>query len=58
MAETVELTLEDRDIIRRTKTVTLRPPQQIDAEHGPVGVTAFELYFFGPYTGHDLATSI
>jgi regulator of sigma E protease len=56
--ETVELTLEDRDGTRRTKTVTLRPPEQIDAEHGPLGITAFESYFFGPYTGHDLATSM
>ena len=56
--ETVILTLEDRAGTRRTKSVTLRSPEQIDEQHGPLGITAFESYFFGPYTGHDLGTSI
>ena len=63
--ETVELTLEDPAGTRRNVSVKLRSEEEIaasvDAEgvaqKGPLGITAFESYFFGPYTGHDLPTS-
>jgi regulator of sigma E protease len=64
--ETVDLTLEGPDGTRRDVTVTLRSQSEIDAskdasgvvQKGPLGITAFESYFFGPYTGHDLPTSV
>jgi regulator of sigma E protease len=56
--KTVVLTLERRDGTRRDVTVTLRPSGQIDSTHGPLGIERFESLFFGPYTGHDLRTSI
>jgi regulator of sigma E protease len=57
--ETVTLTL-DHSVTgaRREVTVTLRPPAQIDDDHGPLGISMFEPYFFGPYAGHDLPTSL
>jgi regulator of sigma E protease len=64
--ETVDLTLEGPDGTRRDVEVTLRTQSEIDAskdasgvvQKGPLGITAFESYFFGPYTGHDLPTSV
>jgi regulator of sigma E protease len=56
--ETVVLTLEGSDGIRRDATVTLRAPAQLDDTHGPLGISAFASYFFGPYTGHDLPASM
>ena len=64
--QTVRLTIEGGDGSRRDISVTLRSQSEIDAskdasgvaQKGPLGIRDFEGYFFGPYTGHDLPTSI
>jgi regulator of sigma E protease len=64
--QTVPLTIEGVDGSRRNISVTLRPQSEIDAskdadgvlQKGPLGISKFESYFFGPYTGHDLPTSV
>ena len=59
--ETVVLTVEHPDGSTEDKTVTLRPPSQIDKTHGPLGISSpqgkpFE--FPISYEGHDAATAI
>jgi regulator of sigma E protease len=61
--ETVVLTVVRTNGAREDVSVTLRTRAQIDDQHGPLGVsrtetTPFQTYFFGEYTGHDLATAI
>jgi len=64
--EAVVLTIEGEDGSRRNIPVTLRTQAEIDEskdaagvpQKGPLGISAFGSYFFGPYTGHDVPTSL
>ena len=58
--QVVVLTVVGPGGARRDVAVTLRPPSQIDAEHGALGISSqqglrFELS--GDYKGHDLVTA-
>ncbi len=63
VGQTVTLTVDRVDGTREDITVTLRAAAQVDAEHGPLGVSAtadqpFETYFYGGYSSHDLPSAI
>jgi regulator of sigma E protease len=62
----VVVTVESPDGSRRDVTATLRTQSEIDAsvdadgvaQKGPLGITAFESHFYGPYVGRDLPSAI
>jgi regulator of sigma E protease len=60
--ETVTLTLVDQAGRERVASVTLRSPEEIDAQKGALGISGanqpFEAYFYGMYTQNDLPTAI
>jgi regulator of sigma E protease len=60
--QTVQLTLADGQGHERVVPVTLRSPDEIDAQRGALGIsgatTPFEAYFYGQYAQNDLSTAI
>ena len=60
--ETVVLTIADTTHQQRDVTVTLRSPDEIDKQHGALGISGvnrpFEAYFWGQYAQNDLPTAI
>jgi regulator of sigma E protease len=63
VGETVVLTVDRAGGGREDITVTLRSADQIDENHGPLGVSAtetapFQSHFYDEYTSHDLGTAI
>ena len=60
--ETVQLTLADGQGHERVVPVTLRLPEEINAQQGALGIsgatTPFERYFYGQYAQNDLPTAI
>ncbi len=61
LGQAVTLTIERADGTQEAVTVTLRSADQIDAEHGPLGIsgneTPFQARFFGTYQ-RDLPSAI
>jgi regulator of sigma E protease len=60
--QTVQLTLVDKDNHERVVPVTLRSPEEINAQKGALGIsgatTPFEAYFYGQYAQNDLPSAI
>ena len=60
--ETVVLTIADTSGEQRDVNVTLRSPDEIDQQHGALGISGvnkpFEAYFWGQYAQNDLPTAI
>jgi len=60
--QTVVLAIIRADGTHEDVTVTLRSPDQIDAQHGALGIsggtTGMRANFYGQYAGHDLPTAI
>ena len=60
--ETVVLTIEGADHLRRDVPVTLRPESEIDAQKGALGISGttkpFVGYFFGEYVSNSLPSAI
>jgi regulator of sigma E protease len=60
--QTVQLTLVDKDNHERVVPVTLRSPEEINAQKGALGIsgatTPFEAYFYGQYAENDLPSAI
>jgi regulator of sigma E protease len=60
--QTVVLTVADQAGTRRDVPVTLRSAAEINAEKGPLGITArnkpFQGYFYGEYTQNELPTAV
>ena len=59
----VVLTIDHPDGSRADVPVQLRPPEQINATQGALGISSsgaapLDTYFFGEYTGHDLPTAV
>jgi regulator of sigma E protease len=55
--ETVALQVRRADGSDATLRATLRPPEQLSAEVGALGVRSLELVYSGEYVGHDIGTS-
>ncbi|HET9521907.1 MAG TPA: M50 family metallopeptidase [Candidatus Limnocylindrales bacterium] len=66
VGETVVLTVEDPAGQREDVTVRLRTQSEIDAsvdadgiaQKGPLGISAFQSHFYGPYVGRDLPAAV
>jgi regulator of sigma E protease len=60
--ETIVLTVAATTGEQRDVTVTLRSPDEIDKQHGALGISGvnkpFEAYFYGKYAQNDLPTAI
>lgn len=56
--ETIQLQVVRADGSPETVTVTLRPPEDLSAEVGALGVRALEVVYTGEYVGHDLGRSL
>jgi regulator of sigma E protease len=61
--ERVVLTIDHADGARAEVPVSLRPPEEINAQQGALGISSseeapFEAYFPGEYTGRDLPAAV
>jgi regulator of sigma E protease len=56
--QTVTLDVDRSDGTREPVSVTLRSPEEISEQVGPLGIGVPTAYFYDQYTGHDLGTAI